>query len=276
MNTKYLNWLKRIPKNQISYAVGNLMETKLPGPLSTMSVQAFCKAYKINMDEAEKPLSAYATIADLFTRKLKPGVRPIQGDLVHCADAKITEAGFGADGILIQAKGINYTVEDLLGDHDLAEKFHGGLYATYYLCPTDYHRVHAPVTGNVVTSVHIPGTLWPVNEWSVKNVRHLFAINERLVTILESEAYGDVAVVMVGATNVGKMTVTYDETLVTNVGRESLKVKHYSERPVLQAGDELGTFHMGSTVIVLFGPDRVSVDPKLLKGSVKVGERLVP
>ncbi|MBX9766605.1 MAG: archaetidylserine decarboxylase, partial [Bdellovibrionales bacterium] len=178
MKINSVDLFSRIPKNQLSQIVGKLVETKLPGPLAGASVKAFAKYYNINLSEAEKPVGEYRSIADLFTRRLKAGARPVQGSLVHPCDAVISESGFASDGILIQAKGLTYSLEALLADWELAERFRSGLYATYYLCPTDYHRVHSPVTGSVKKAIYVPGTLWPVNTWSVQRVRNLFAINE--------------------------------------------------------------------------------------------------
>ena len=277
MKMNMVTLLSRFPKNQLSQVVGKLVEARLPGPFAQASIRAFAKRYKINLAEAEKPIEQYATIADLFTRRLKAGARPIQGALVHPCDAVISESGFSQDGVLIQAKGLTYSLETLLADWDLAERFKNGLYATYYLCPTDYHRVHAPVAGQVARAIYIPGTLWPVNTWSVQRVRNLFSINERLVTLIETSEFGLVAVVMVGATNVGKMSVAYDKTLLTNrpgSNGTAPMIKRYEPRPALDVGAELGIFHMGSTVILLFEPGRVKVDPAQMQGPTRVGQSL--
>lgn len=277
MKMNVVTLLSRFPKNQLSQVIGKIVETKLPGPFAQASIRAFAKRYRINLAEAEKPVDQYATISDLFTRRLKPGARPIVGPLVHPCDAVISESGISQDGILIQAKGLTYSLETLLADWELAERFKNGLYATYYLCPTDYHRVHAPVAGQVARAIYIPGTLWPVNTWSVQRVRNLFSINERLVTLIETSEFGSVAVIMVGATNVGKMSVAYDRTLVTNRPGSTgttPTVKRYEPSPRLDVGTELGIFHMGSTVILLFEPGRVRVDPLQMRGPTRVGQAL--
>lgn len=269
------NLLGYIPKNHLSYLFGKLADAPLPKLLSQKSVEAFAKFYNLNMSEAEFAIDEYKTIEALFTRRLKPGVRPIESDLVHPCDARITEAGLANDGVLIQAKGKSYTLEELIRNDDLARIFVGGTYLTYYLCPTDYHRVHFPVTGRVVQSVHIPGTLWPVNDWSVRNVPNLFTVNERMVTLLET-AHGRVGVVMVGATNVGKMTASFDPQLLTNDVRagSSVKLRRYEPSLPVQCGDELGIFHLGSTVILLFEKERVQVDLQHVRGPVKLGKKL--
>lgn len=294
MKNQLFSALKVIPKNHLSFIIGELVHRPLPGVLGALSVKAFAKKYKINLDEAEKNISEYKTIGDLFTRKLKPGARPILGGVVHPADSAISQSGVAADGIMIQAKGKTYTVEKLLQSQELADKFREGFYITYYLCPTDYHRVHSPVTGVVRQSIYIPGELWPVNSWSVNNIRELFSVNERVVTIIET-GKGPVAVVMVGATNVGKMTVSYDPQIVSNdlisplrggIGQKLKSLTNKSLRPIVRsktydgfpisAGDELGIFHMGSTVVLLYAKDFFDQDPGPLSGAVKMGTPLFP
>lgn len=246
-----------VPKKVLSYWVGCLVHLRLPKPLSTWSVRVFANYYNINMDEAERDLEAYKSIGELFTRKLKPGVRPIEGDsfAVHPCDALITTSGAIEDSMLVQAKGKNYFLDEFLQDSSMADQMRGGSYFTYYLCPTDYHRVHSPVEGKVTKLRWVPGHLWPVNQWSVKNIKDLFAINERVVAEIQTSK-GPVVVVMVGATNVGKMTLSFEKRIVTNQFQadQSLKNIDYPEheQPELRKGQEFGTFHMGSTVIVLY------------------------
>lgn len=261
-----------IPKNTLSQWVGGFANLPLPGPLNQQTVEWFAKKFQINMDEAELPLSSYKTVGALFTRNLKPGIRPIGPGVVHPVDGRISAWGTVTKGMMIQAKGFDYKIEDFLVSQDWANLFEGGQYFTYYLCPTDYHHIHSPVDGRVVQAHLIPGQLWPVNDWSVSHNKNLFARNERLVSYIET-AQGVVALVMVGATVVGKMTVEYDKTLVSNKERQP-KMKVYSPARPIQKGERLGTFHMGSTVIMVYPKGFLKLANPNPEGPVKLGEVL--
>jgi phosphatidylserine decarboxylase len=247
------NLLKILPRNWLSFLVGKLVSLPLPKPLSTLSIKAFGDFYKINFAEAEKPVSEYKSIGDFFTRKLKAGVRPMAtSPVVHPADSRIAQIGMIENGKCIQAKGKYYSVLELLQNDGLANQFQNGLFVTYYLCPTDYHRVHSPVDGVVKRTIHVPGTLWPVNDWSMNAIENLYPKNERLIVEMESRL-GDVAVVFVGATNVGKITTSFDTEISTNnLKTKKIIIKDYSQAIAIEKGEELGTFHMGSTVVVLY------------------------
>lgn len=262
--------LRILPRNLLSRFTGRLMHLSLPGKLRIKSLQWFVNRYKINMQEAELPLESYPHIGALFTRRLKPGVRPIEGLMVHPADAQITEQGEIKDGKLLQVKGLSYSAAELIADAEKARFLEGGYYLTYYLCPTDYHRVHSPVSGEITEAVHIPGTLWPVNKSSVQKIKNLFLVNERLVVEIKQGAQS-VFVVLVGATNVGKMTASFDPSIVTNQPLSQSR-RSYDPSVKIQVGEELGIFHMGSTVVVLYPPQKVSHPPK--SGAVKLGETL--
>ena len=256
-----------VPKNDLSHAVGKIVHQRIPGPLGRKSVEWFARYYNINVDEAEHPLESYPTIGALFTRKLKNGARPIGQGVVHPADAVITEAGPIKGMTLIQAKGRTYSVSGLLGGGPYAQNFEDGAFATYYLCPTDYHRVHSPVDGKIVWLNHIPGALWPVNDWSTHAIPNLFNVNERIAVIIETER-GFVALVMVAATNVGNMSMTFDPTLSTKIrqGDRRPQPKSYEKSLPVHRGDEVGIFHMGSTVVMLYAPGVLLIDPSKLKG----------
>jgi phosphatidylserine decarboxylase len=273
------NLLRILPRNWLSHTVGKLMALKLPPPLSTWSIRIFGEIYKINFAEAEKPIGSYESIGDFFTRRLKAGVRPLaESPIVHPADSLIAQIGLINDGYCVQAKGKKYAVAELLGDHEMAEKFRGGIFITYYLCPTDYHRVHCPLEGKIRRSIHIPGTLWPVNEWSINAIENLYPKNERLVVELESRL-GPAAIVFVGATNVGRITTAFDPSISTNSAeKKSVVVKDYSPAIAVGKGDELGVFHMGSTVVALYPATtaRQRDDWQIfLQQKVKMGEALL-
>ncbi len=259
-----------LPKNDLSHAVGRIVHTPLPGAIGRKSVELFARYYNINLDEAEHKIEMYPSIGALFTRKLKAGARPLgEGKIVHPADAVITEAGPIDQNALIQAKGKSYSVQGLLGGGPYQESFDGGQFATYYLCPTDYHRVHSPVDGKIIWSNHIPGALWPVNDWSTEKIANLFNVNERIVTIIETEDRKLVALVMVAATNVGNMTMSYDDKITskTRKGERKPQPKNYEPGILVRRGDEIGIFHMGSTVVMLYAPGVVQDDLRKLKRS---------
>jgi phosphatidylserine decarboxylase len=228
------------------------MRVPLPGPLARLLIPAFARFFNILIEEAEHPPSAYCSFDDFFTRKLKAGIRPVEGSRVHPVDGMLTEQGEIVNGKLIQAKGWDYSLDEFLGDAELAKVYEEGCYYTYYLCPADYHRVHAPDSGKLVSARHIPGMLWPVNEWSVHNVERLFNLNERVVMNFVSDL-GRWSLVMVGATNVGHMTMTFDPTICTKKWRwHQPVVREYSPPLDIKVGDDLGSFHLGSTVICVF------------------------
>ena len=271
-------FIRALPKKKLSYLTGRVVRVKRPRWLARFAANTFAKYYSLNMNEAEFPIESYQCLGDLFTRRLKEGVRPISdAPLVHCADAEITEKGLIAEGQLVQAKGSNYSIEQFLYDSHASEIFRGGLFMTYYLCPTDYHRVHFPFSGKVTAVTHIPGALWPVNPWSVRNIKDLFAINERVVVRMETE-FGPAAVVLVGATNVGEMSLSFEPAVRSNrPGQIDVFHKSYEVPYEAKQAEELGIFHMGSTVILVLSKDFVDQMPALLDlpgGHVRMGEKL--
>lgn len=249
----FFSWIfPWVPKRLLSRATGVLMRIPLFWPFSALLIPLFAALFKIDVGLAEKSPGAYRSFDDFFTRRLKAGARPVEGAFVHPVDGVLSQAGPVVAGELLQAKGWNYSLAEFLGDAGLAAVYEGGSFATYYLCPADYHRVHSPRTGALVAGRHIPGLLWPVNEWSVSNIRRLFNLNERVVLNFQSPE-GRFSVVMVGATNVGHMTISADPSIVTNRWMWHAPTDRiYSPGVPVRVGDELGIFHLGSTVVVLF------------------------
>jgi phosphatidylserine decarboxylase len=262
-----------LPKKSLSRLVGNFARSTF----SKVFIPTFAKLYQINLDEAEKTIDEYTSLTDFFIRRLKPGARAIaDGDevIVSPVDGKVSAFGTIENGTLIQAKGVYYTVNELLGsDEDRALGFNGGQFMTIYLSPQDYHRIHTPLAGEITGYAYVPGTLFPVNAFGVRAVKGLFARNERVITYLNTEA-GEVAVIKVGAIIVGSVKVNYSD-ITTNIRggqvvKESLKVKRS-----IKKGDEVGRFEFGSTVILLFERDKVSFRSDLSEGqSVKMGSPL--
>ena len=188
-----------------------------------------------------------------MVRRLKPGVRPLEeSPILHPADSQIAQVGAIKDGKGIQAKGRTYSVAELCADPQMEAKFHEGLFITYYLCPTDYHRVHSPVDGKILKVRHIPGHLWPVTNWSANQIDNLFAVNERVVLEIESRL-GPCVMVFVGATNVGQIRLNFDSEIVTNIDfNQTTREKSYNPPIEISRGQELGAFYMGSTVVMLY------------------------
>ena len=249
--------LKLLPKNLISRLMGALADAPLPSPVLLSVIKLYAQIYQIRLDEVKKPLGEMKNFTQFFTRELKEGSRPIPQDpkvVVSPVDGTIAQFGSIENGLLVQAKGIYYSLADLVGP-DLAKEFTEGYFVTIYLSPADYHRIHTPVAGKVSRFSYFSGQLWPVNRFGVEKVGGLFAINERLVTPIESQEAGLVGLVKVGATVVGKIKTTYTN-LSSNQGLSSalnlpvLPAKAYAK------GAELGHFQLGSTVILLFQKGR--------------------
>ncbi|MGZ7038501.1 MAG: archaetidylserine decarboxylase [Thermoanaerobaculia bacterium] len=261
-------YLRYVPKNHLSRAVGRLVHARLPQPIARRLVRWFAGAYRIDVDAAGKPLGEYPSIGHFFIRDLREGLRPIESDFVSPVDGTLRGFGIVTGGRLPQVKGKDYTVARFLGDETNATRYDNGVFFNFYLSPQDYHHVHSPVGGQVTGSVHIPGKLWPVNDWSLANVEELFSINERVVTYIEC-ALGIVAVVMIGATNVGKISVEYDSFMSNEASANRTVVRRYDPAIGIKAGDRLGTFHMGSSVVVLVEPGRVDVSRVRLEAGKK-------
>jgi phosphatidylserine decarboxylase len=271
----FMKLMQLLPKSALSTVVGMATRLPAPAPVHRMAMKAFAKAYNVDMEEAEHAFERYPTFAEFFTRGLKPGLRPIDpGEkvVVSPVDGRVSQVGYSDEGRCLQAKGIEYTVDELLGDKEAAKPFHGGAWTTIYLSPRDYHRIHAPLGGTITGYAYIPGEFWPVNPASVKNKQSLFCVNERLVTYLDTVA-GKCAVVKVGATCVSRIKATYDEVL-THAGKPG-KVHKYDSGFKVDKGGELGRFEMGSTVILLFEPQRVIWDDSLKEEAVvRLGKRI--
>jgi phosphatidylserine decarboxylase len=261
-------FLRYVPKNHLSRFIGRLVHARLPQPLARRLVRWFANTYEIDVDAAAQPLHQYPSIGHFFVRDLAEGLRPIEGAFVSPVDGVLRNYGVVENGRIEQVKGKSYSLARFLGDENAA-RFENGTFFNLYLSPQDYHHVHSPVGGNVVRSVHIPGRLWPVNDWSLANIDELFSINERVVTYVECDL-GLVAVVMIGATNVGKISVVYD-SFISNAASASRTVTRNYDPPIaIATGDRLGTFHMGSSVVVLLEPNRVDLSRVRLETGKKV------
>jgi phosphatidylserine decarboxylase len=245
--------LSVVPKSYLSWGLGHLARLPLPRPLARLSVSLFAQAYSIDHSLSARPIDSFRSVGEFFTRDLKPEVRPIADGPVCPVDGRLRACvPLSPGGEVTQVKGRSFTVEQLLGNADLARRFESGQLWNFYLSPQDAHHIHAPVDGRIVETIHIPGKLWPVNDWALHNVDGLFVVNERVVSLIESE-HGLVAVVMVGATNVGRIRLAYMD-LVTNRAPWAPKkrqiFRHDPSLPI-KRGEKLGTFMMGSSVLVV-------------------------
>lgn len=285
MNSPRYVLIKLLPKNLESRLFGNLINLKIP-ILSKFARNLFAKTYHLDMSEASRPLSGYANIGELFVRELLPGKRPVaESEVVSPVDGRESQTGSleGPDAEMIQAKGKTYSLSSLLRDAELASHFSGGRFATIYLAPFNYHRIHSPVKGRLLSASYCPGTLWPVNPWSVERVEGLFCINERLTTRIAVDGGGELLLVKVGATNVGRIVVNYAPNWITNVGklpRTSPRLDFAPKEEVrFEKGEEIGRFEMGSTVILVADKVLVERHPNLFAASigkpVRMGESLV-
>jgi phosphatidylserine decarboxylase len=272
-----LEVVSRLPQNAVSRAVGIAARTRRPRRVAKIAVRTFAKVMGIDVSEAELPIGEYASVHDFFVRKLRRGARKVDqrpDRLVSPCDGVLGEWGHVDGGKCIQAKGRHYTVKELLKNDELAERFEGGLFVTIYLSPRHYHRVHSPVSGEVFQADHLPGQLLPVNIPSINKFDGVFCKNERLTTWIHSETFGTVGVTMVGATCVGEMTFAYDSALVTNRGTTPV-YKRYDPAIRVNKGEELGTFHMGSTVVMLLEPGVVKDIAHAAGAELKMGEALL-
>jgi phosphatidylserine decarboxylase len=268
-------YLRYVPKNHLSRVMGRLVHARLPRPIARRLVRWFANTYEIDISAASRDLHDYPSIGHFFIRDLREGLRPIEGAFVSPVDGTLRGFGPVTNGRLEQVKGKTYTLQGFLADEGNASRYENGVYFNLYLSPQDYHHVHSPAGGTIARSVHIPGKLWPVNDWSLANVDDLFSINERVVTYIDC-SLGRVAVVMVGATNVGKISVAYDSFISNVTGTKTPVARDYSPPKPIAAGDRLGTFHMGSSVVVLVEAGRIDVDRiAVTPGKVRYGQALV-
>lgn len=250
-------------------------------PLKDLLIRTLVRAYRIDLDEAAEPdPRAYPSFSAFFTRELKAGARPLDPDprAILCpVDGRISQIGSITDGRLIQAKGHDYSVRALLGlAPDVGHPFDGGAFATIYLAPSDYHRIHMAMSGTLTGMTHVPGRLFSVNDATARLVPGLFARNERLVCDFATQS-GAHALVMVGAIFVGGMeTVWAGEVTPPYANRAPRRWSYTDGEPIrLERGAELGRFNLGSTVVLLFPPGAVSWDPQLAPGhKVRLGQRL--
>lgn len=267
-----------LPHHLLSRLMGKFTHNQIPA-VKNLLIRSISKAYRINLDDALMPgIDSYRCFNEFFTRELKPGARPVAREneaIASPADGFISQAGSLTGDSIIQAKGKNYSVETLLGgDRERATPFVNGQFATIYLSPRDYHRLHMPVSGTLREMVHVPGRLFSVNDATVRGVPSLFARNERVVAIFDTEA-GPMALVLVGAIFVASIETVW-HGVVTPPTASSIQTWRYApDEIVLEKGAEMGRFNMGSTIIVLFPKDVAKWSPSLQPGvPMRMGEAI--
>ena len=264
------------PKQALTALAGKFASARL-GSLTTAAIRRFVARYGVDMSEAaNSDITSYASFNDFFTRALREGVRPIaHADLICPVDGAISQFGPVDRDRIFQAKGHHYTTTELVGgDERLASQFEHGSYATLYLSPRDYHRVHMPCDGRLTRMIYVPGSLFSVNPTTARGVPGLFARNERVVCVFDT-ACGPLVHAMVGATIVGSMATVWHGTV--NARRPApIRAWDYPDgQVVLKKGDEMGRFMLGSTVVLLFPKGRIAFDPSWSPGrAVRLGEAM--
>lgn len=280
MNEKlFIKLQHMVPQHGLSRLIGRIASSTNPLIKNTF-ISWFIKRYQVDMSiAAEKNPRAYASFNDFFTRALKPDARPLCREpiaIVCPADGAISQLGKIQNGRIFQAKGQDYTAEELLGgDATLAAEFADGDFATVYLSPKDYHRVHMPYGGKLRQMLSIPGDLFSVNTVTANNVPRLFSRNERVVAIFDTEI-GPMAVVLVGAMIVAGIETVWDGEVAPIMGSREISSSLYPYQNIhLERGAEMGRFKLGSTAIILFAKDKVTWEPQFSAGAAtRVGVKL--
>ncbi|MEE9309385.1 MAG: archaetidylserine decarboxylase [Cocleimonas sp.] len=280
MSASFTDYLKSgslyfLPHHAVSRIVFKL--TRIKSPLVPKAITLFSNAFGVNLSEALNPdPGSYATFNAFFTRELKQGAREIADTKITSpVDGTVSQFGKVVDGEIVQAKGANYSLNQLLGgDFERTKKFNNGQFITIYLSPKDYHRIHMPCAGKLTEQTHIPGRLFSVAKHTVNTIKGIFARNERVVAMFETE-YGPMAMVLVGAINVAAIETVWAGLITPPKGKTTSNKDYTSEEISLDKGDEMGRFNMGSTVILVFadGAPELSGDLRPDQG-LRLGEPL--
>ena len=270
-------WLQHaLPHHAVSRLAGKFASSEM-GWLKDRLIRRFIATYDVDMSEAARSIEQFRSFNDFFTRELKPGARPLADAerFVICpADGAVSQIGRVEKGRLFQAKGKHFTAEQLLGgDGATARRFEGGHFVTIYLSPRDYHRVHMPMNGELRSTTYVPGDLFSVNQVTAENVDGLFARNERLSCLFDGED-GKFASVMVGAMIVAGIETVWSGPVETHA--PTLVTKRYDDAAhAYGAGEEMGRFILGSTVVLLFEPGKIEWSDDLAAGSkVRMGQAI--
>lgn len=265
-----------LPKRALTEFVGRLAARRA-GTLTQVAIRRFIARYGVDMSEAADPHpAAYASFNDFFTRALDPGARPLaDADYLCPVDGAISQCGAIAGDAIFQAKGHSYTTAALVGgDAALAARFRDGAFATLYLSPRDYHRIHMPCAATLKRMIHVPGSLYSVNPATARAIPGLFARNERVVCVFEG-AQGPFVLVLVGATIVGSMATAWHGVVNPPRPAKPREWTYAGDSVRLARGAEMGRFLLGSTVVLLFPARTIAINPAWLPGgAVRMGEAM--
>ncbi|NVO05072.1 MAG: phosphatidylserine decarboxylase [Rhodoferax sp.] len=265
-----------LPKKALTISAGWVASAQ-GGALTTALIRWFVKRYNVNMAEAAAPdVSTYASFNDFFTRALKDGARALaQADYLCPVDGAISQFGKIEGAQIFQAKGHSYSTTALVGgDATLAAQFQDGSFATLYLSPRDYHRIHMPCDGNLRRMIYVPGDLFSVNPTTARGVPGLFARNERVVCVFDS-AEGPFVLTLVGATIVGSMATVWHGQVNPPRSPQICEWHYEAGQVALKKGAEMGRFLLGSTVVMLFGKDRLAFNPAWQPAAaIRMGEAM--
>lgn len=265
-----------LPKRALTVFAGKIAGAQC-GSFTTGLIRWFVGRYGVNMAEAANPdIASYASFNDFFTRALGEGARPLaNADFICPVDGAISQFGAIEEDRIFQAKGHDYSITALVGgDRDLAARFEHGSFATLYLSPRDYHRIHMPCDARLLRMIYVPGTLFSVNSTTARGVPNLFARNERVVCLFDS-AYGPFILTLVGATIVGSMATSWHGVINPPRGREIREWRYDAQQIVLKKGEEMGRFLLGSTVVMLFQKDALAFNRTWREEStVRLGEAM--
>ncbi|WP_265950239.1 archaetidylserine decarboxylase [Dechloromonas sp. A34] len=265
-----------LPKQALTVLAGKLAGAEA-GSLTTRVIRWFVGRYGVNMAEAANPeIASYKSFNEFFTRPLQAGARPFaEADFLCPVDGAISQFGAIERDQIFQAKGHSYSTTALVGgDRKLAGQFENGSFATLYLSPRDYHRIHMPCDGKLVRMIYVPGALFSVNPTTARGVPGLFARNERVVCVFETEA-GPFVLTLVGATIVGSMATVWHG--VVNPPRAGVvrEWRYDEQNIVLRKGDEMGRFLLGSTVVMLFPKNALAFNPAWQPAAaIRMGEAM--
>lgn len=276
-------WLQHaLPHHLVSRGAGKIASSEAVW-LKNLLIRRFIDAYDVDMGEAARRVEDFKSFNDFFTRELKPGARPLADSRTHIlspADGAVSQIGRIDEDRIFQAKGRHFTATQLLGgDAETAKRFEGGSFATIYLSPRDYHRVHMPAAGTLRSATYVPGDLFSVNQVTAENVDGLFARNERLACLFDGPD-GRFGSVMVGAMIVAGIQTVWSGLVETH-NPKLVREEFAASKHEFKAGDEMGRFILGSTVVLLFEPGKVEWNAGLKAGDTvrmgqAIGKRLQP
>jgi phosphatidylserine decarboxylase len=264
-----------LPKRHMTMFAGRVAGAQR-GQVTTRLIRWFVRKYGVDMSEAENPeIASYRSFNEFFTRPLKPGLRPLaDADFVCPVDGAISQFGAIDDHHILQAKGHRFTTSELVGgDAVLAARFRHGSFANLYLSPKDYHRLHMPCDGKLTRMIYVPGALFSVNPATARGLPGLFARNERVVCVFESLEFGPFVMVLVGATIVGSMATVWHGVVNPKRTNKVSEWSYMDENIVLNKGEEMGRFLLGSTIVMLFQKDTIVFNQDWApESSVRLGE----